>query len=252
MKFALLVLLFAVSFASAAEPVLVGHWKLDEKDGEDVADSSSAKNTAKAMNAPGRVEGKIGGAFSFDGKKQHIEIPNSKELEKIQMESYAIAAWFKAENAPPGTTDDANDAQYGIVLRTGWHEGLTYTKEKKFMFTHWLKGDADPVWTGIGTWETEYEPGTWHHVVGVVDKDARVTKIYIDGELKGTSQEWDAKATARDYEQTTWKIGVGSPTADKYGWPAKGAIDDVRLYASKLSDEQVKALYDATAAGKEK
>jgi hypothetical protein len=244
MKHTLFLLVFAMSVSFAAEPVLVGHWKLDDKDGDTVVDSSTSKNNAKAMNTPGRVEGKLGGALSFDGKKQHVEIPNSKELEKLQMGSYAIAAWFKAENAPPGTTDDANDAQYGIVLRTGWHEGLTYTKDKKFMFTHWLKGDADPVWTGIGTWDTEYAPGEWHHIVGVVDKDAHVAKIYVDGELKGTSQEWDAKAAPRDYEQMTWKIGVGNPDADKYGWPAKGAIDDVRLYASTLSDEQVKALYE--------
>ncbi|HLX61612.1 MAG TPA: LamG domain-containing protein [Planctomycetota bacterium] len=255
MKRAFLILFFA-AFAAftgfAAEPVLVGHWKLDEKDGDVVADSSASKNNAKAMNAPARVPGKVGGAFSFDGKNQYVEIPNSKELEKLQLGSYAIAAWFKAENVPLGTTDEANDAQYGIVLRTGWHEGVTYTKDKKFLFTHWIMGEKDPVWTGIGAWDTDYEPGEWHHLVGVVDKDARVAKIYVDGELKGTTEPWDAKAVAKDYAQITWKIGIGNPGSDKYAWPAKGAIDDVRLYASALSDEQVKAIYDAGAAGKEK
>ncbi len=253
MKFACLILLLAASvFSFAAEPVLVGHWKLDDKDGDVVVDSSPSKNNAKAMNGPGRVDGKVGGAFSFDGKNQYVEIPNSKELEKIQLGSYAIAAWFKAENAPPGTADDANDAQYGIVLRTGWHEGLSYTKDKKFLFTHWIMGGADPVWTGTGAWDMDYEPGEWHHIVGVVDKDARVAKIYVDGELKGTTEAWDSKTPAKDFEQITWKIGVGNPGSEKYAWNAKGAIDDVRMYASALSDEQVKALYDATAAGKEK
>ena len=249
MKHALLFLLLAVSFVSAAEPVLVGQWKLDDKDGDVAADSAPAKNNAKAMNAPARVAGKVGGAFSFDGKKQYVEIPNSKDLEKIQMGSYTVAAWFKAENVPPGS-DDANDAQYGIVIRTGWHEGLAYGNDKKFMFTHWLKGDPDPVWTGIGTGDSDYEPGQWHHVVGVVDKDAHVAKIYVDGELKGTTQEWDAAAVARDYEQITWKIGVGAPGSEKYAWNAKGAINDVRMYSSALTDAQVKALYDTAVKDK--
>ena len=78
-----------------------------------------------------------------------------------------------------------------------------------------------------------------------------MAKIFVDGELKGTTQEWDEKAKAKDFEQITWKIGVASPTAEKWAWPAKASIDDVRLYNGALSDEAVKKLYDTTAAGKE-
>lgn len=250
MKNAVLLLLLVVSSVFAAEPVLVGHWTLDDKDGDVVVDSSSSKNNAKAMNAPTRVPGKVGGAFAFDGKKQFIEIPNTKELEKLHSGSYTMAVWFKADNAPPGT-EDANDAQYALVVRTGHHEGLSYDNNKKFIFTHWLKGEPDPAWTGIGTWDTEYDPGAWQHIVGVVDTKARVAKIFVNGELKGTTNEWDEKAVAKDFEATvTWKIGVGSPSAEKWAWHAKAAIDDVRLYSSALTDDQVKALFDSTNAGK--
>ncbi|HYG74529.1 MAG TPA: LamG domain-containing protein [Planctomycetota bacterium] len=234
--------------AFAGEPV--AHWKLDEKEGDSVADSVN-KNNGKVTGTPGRTAGKVGGALSFNGKDTYVEIPNSKELENVQEGSYSVSAWFKPENAPPGT-DDANDAQYAIVVKTGWHLGLHYGNEKKFMHTHFLKGDTDAVWAGVGTWDTEYEPGSWYHVVGVVDKDARVAKIYVDGELKGTSQEWDEKAVTKEYEQSTWKIGAAAPGAQKWAWNAKGSIDDVRIYASALTDDQVKALYDAGAAGKEK
>ena len=101
----LVLLVCIASFAAAAEPVLVGHWRLDEKDGDVVADSSASKNNAKALNAPGRTAGKVGGAFTFDGKKQFVEIPNCKELEKVNAGSYTIAAWFKADDAPPGSDD---------------------------------------------------------------------------------------------------------------------------------------------------
>lgn len=253
MKNIFALLLFATTAIFAAEPAPVGHWKLDDKTGDTVIDSSSSKNNAKAMHEPARVEGKLGGAFSFDGKKSYVEIPNAKEIDKLQMGSYTVGAWFKAESVPPGATDEANDSNYGIVCRTGFHEGLTYSKDKKFIFTHWVMDGDKPVWTGTGAWETEYEPGTWHHVVGVVDKAGRVAKIYVDGELKGTTDQWDEKAApGRDYGTDTWKIGVGRPAAETYAWHAKAAIDDVRLYNLALTDDQVKTLYDATSSGKDK
>ena len=173
-------------------------------------------------------------------------------MDKIQEGSYTVAAWFKPEIAPPGTEDSANDAQYGIVIKTGWHLGLSYSNNKKFMMTHWLKGDTDPVWKGIGTWQDEYDPGQWYHLVGVVDQKEQVVKIYVDGELKGTSDPWDTGAKTRDYEQQTWKIGVAAPGSEKYAWFAKAMIDDVRIYNGALSDDQVQALYTAGSKGKEK
>ena len=245
MKWTAVFFLLATLSLQAAEPVLVGHWKLDEKDGDVAADSSPSKADAKAMNGPARADGKVAGAFKFDNaKKQYVEIPSHKDLDKLQSGSYTVAAWFKAENAPPGT-EDANDAQYAIVCKIGWHEGISYDSNKKFIFTHWLKGDTDPVWKGIGTWDTEYEPGEWHYVAGVVDTDAHVAKIYVDGELKGTTEEWDAKAVAKDFETLPWKIGSASPAAEKWAWNAKATIDDVRLYNGAMNDDQMKKLFES-------
>ena len=118
--------------------------------------------------------------------------------------------------------------------------------------THWIKGDTDPVWKGSGTWQDEYDPGQWYHLVGVVDQKEQVVKIYVDGDLKGTSDPWDAGAKTRDYEQQTWKIGVAAPGSEKYAWFAKAMIDDVRIYKGALTDDQVQALYTAGSKGKEK
>lgn len=244
MKIAALFALIVVgTFASAADPVLVGHWKLDEKEGDVAVDSSPSKNNGKIHGAPARVAGKVGGAMQFDGKSQYIEIPNTPELENVQEGNFTIAAWFKAENAPPGT-EAANDAQYTLIAKTGWHLGLNYTNDKKFIFTYWVKGDGDPVWTGAGAWDQEYEPGEWHHLVGTVDQEARTVSIYLDGELKQTTDAWDAALKPRDYEKITWKIGISSPGAEQWSWPAKGAIGDVRIYNGALNAEKVKALFD--------
>jgi hypothetical protein len=236
----------------AADPELAGHWKLDDKGGGTVVDSSAAKNPGKIVAQPGRTTGKFGGAFTFNGKDSYVEIPNSKDLDQIQNGSYSIAAWFRPEIVPPGTEDTANDAEYGIVIKTGWHEGLSYNRHKQFTMTHWIRGDTDPVWNGIGTWEDEYAPGEWYHLVGVVDQNERVVRIFVNGELKRTSDPWNKGAKTRDYEQHTWKIGVAAPGSDQYAWFAKGAIGDVRIYKGALTDGQVKALFDSSAKGEAK
>lgn len=241
--FVLLAALLASQTGLSAEPPLAGHWKLDDKSGDTVLDSSTAKNHGKAVSQPNHATGKMGGALAFNGKDNYVEIPTSKDFEKIQDTSYAIAAWFKPEIVPPGTEDTANDAEFGIVMKTGWHEGLSYNRNKQFSMTHWLKGATEPVWNGIGTWEDQYEPGEWYHIVGVVDQKERVVKIFVNGELKKTSDPWSAGAKARDYEQMTWKIGAAAPGNNQYAWFAKGAIDDVRIYKDSLTDDQVKALY---------
>jgi hypothetical protein len=79
--------------------------------------------------------------------------------------------------------ETANDHEFGIVIKTGWHEGLSYNRNKQFVMAHWLAGGADSVWHGIGTWDAEYEPGSWYHLVGVVDQSERVVKIFVNGDL---------------------------------------------------------------------
>jgi len=250
------VLLLAATLATrtvlSAEPQLAGHWKLDDKGGDRVLDSSAAKNHGKAVSQPSHTTGKIGGALAFNGKDGYVEIPNSKDLEHIQDGSYTVAAWFKPDIVPPGQEEAANDAQFGIVIKAGWHEGLSYNSHKQFTMAHWLKGDGEPVWNGIGTWDDEYEPGEWYHIAGVVDQKDRLVQIFVNGVLKKTSDPWSQGAKARDYEQQTWKIGVAAPGSDKYAWFAKGAIDDVRIYKEALTEDQIKALYNAGASGKEK
>jgi hypothetical protein len=73
------------------------------------------------------------------------------------------------------------------------------------VFEHWLGGPKpeEPEWKGAGTWDAEYEPGQWYHVVGVVDQSGGSTKIYVNGEM-ANSDDWPAKSKARDYGTKTW------------------------------------------------
>ena len=99
-------------------------------------DDQKVDDGAKAVGKVEFAEGKKGGALKLDGTG-HVEVANTDALEKLQADSYTVMAWFKPESVPPGT-ESANDARYGIVVKAGWHTGLSYNSEKQFVMEHWL------------------------------------------------------------------------------------------------------------------
>ena len=220
---------------------LLGYWKLDEKEGEKLEDASGRGNHGKAIGKVDRVAGKLGGGLQFDGSANSYGVlPHTPELDKVQEGSYTLAAWFCPTDVPAGR-EEANNANYGIVMKQGWHEGLHFNHDGQLMMTHWL---APEVWAGVGTWDTSYEAGKWVHVAGVVDASAGSTAIFVDGELK-QQNDWETKGKAKEYKaDDPWRIGTGCPTAEKWAWNAKAKVDDVRIYNRALSPMEIKAIYE--------
>jgi hypothetical protein len=226
--------LAVVALIGVQDDSLVLHLKFDDQ---------KIDEGAKAVGKVEFAEGKKGGAIKLDGTG-HVEVASTDALDKIQADSYTVMAWFKPESVPPGT-ESANDARYGIVIKAGWHTGLSYNNEKQFVMEHWLApaaGSDEPVWAGAGTWEDSADAGKWYHVAGVVDRKAGSTKLYLNGELKN-SADWEAGKASRDPGKQPWRVGIASPGAEKWGWPAKGLVDDVRLYKKALSDAEITAIY---------
>ena len=75
---------------------LIGHWKLDDDKAEDASGGGAAGTVAGGATF---VEGKLGKALKVDGKGSRVELPNSDALDKVQENSYSVAAWFKPEDA---------------------------------------------------------------------------------------------------------------------------------------------------------
>jgi len=223
---------------------LAGHWRLD--DAKDAVAADATGGTAgKLVKEPKWIDGKLAGALAFDGTEKYVEIPNSPALENVQEGSYSLAAWFKPDDVPKGPEDE-NSGSYCIVTKVGWHLGLRFNPEGRFVMDHWLKGEKEdePIWAGGGTWENSYEAGKWYHVVGTVDRTLGAVKVYVNGEAAGAG-EFEAGKAAREYAQVPWRIGIASPGAPKWSWPAKGSIDDVRIYKKALGEAEVQALYKA-------
>lgn len=221
---------------------LVGHWPLDQAQQEVwVEDRSGYGHRGRLIGPVSWVAGKIGRALFLDGRGSYVELAGHPALDSIHRQSFSLSAWFRPEDVPRGQ-GPARDASYGIVLRTGWHIGLLFNNEARFIMTDWLKGDIEPLWNSAGTWGMTYAPGHWYHLAGVVDRGLGRVHLYVNAVLKHT-QPFDPSREVYEVPYGAWRIGIGNPDFADWSWPARGAIDDVRIYNRPLSPTDVRLLF---------
>ena len=217
-----------------APPLPIAHWKLDEASGTTAEDSVGGNDGQLNGNA-NWITGEIGGGLAFDyaDGQDYIEIPNSSGLENVQEGDYTLMAWFRPDSTPPGSGSD-NDAKYGILIKAGWHTGISFTNDNRFAFEQVLDDN-----TGLSAISTNsFSPGDFYHVAGVIDRSAGTQSLYVNGQLEGT-RSFTPGAAAREYGTESWKIGVANPYSSTWGWQADGVIDDVRIYDRALNITEI-------------
>ena len=94
-----------------------------------------------------------------------------------------------------------------------------------------------------GKWKTApglIQPGSWYHLVFVIDEPNQVMKIYYNGteaSLSFVSDEARQQADFRYDFKTSGPFWIGSFPGGTYGF--KGHLDDMRVYNRVLSDEEI-------------
>ncbi len=222
-SFVLVLGLALTSIVEAADPSLVGWWRLDEGSGTIAKDSSGNGNDGTLEGGPQRVAGKIGGALKLDGDDDQITL---KDVLTVGSSSNTVAAWIKVPLA--GTEGLDATERVGLVLgnyndspNTNWE--LHAAGEMRLW---WDGGQIDHRGT------TDLRDNTWHHIAWVRDKATNANYMYIDGGLETTIATLGADLTFN----TTHKIG-----GDNRGSPPNfhGLLDDVQIYSRALSQEEI-------------
>jgi len=222
---------------------LVGHWRLDG----DARDSSGSGFHGNAVGNPAAVPGQLGQALQFNGADQVVNLPNSPELDRVHEDSYTLSAWFRPDAVPPTSEEDSSRSRSGILLKQGWHLGLTYDHRKYFIMDHWISPEKN---VGVVGDSKACLPGAWYHVAGVVDREAGATLVYVNGQ-RVKKRTWPPGSIARNYGKSPWRIGQGAPGSPRHAWPARGAIDDVRIYDRALEAAEILKLHEAGLAGRD-
>ena len=230
----------APSTAKEIPPGLEGRWTLEGLRMGQADDVSGHDRHATAFGTVAFVPGRLGLAAAFDGGDGYLELPRSEALDRLQEGPYTLSAWFKPADIPRGP-EHLNGAFYGIVIKHGLHVGLSYSHEHggSFEMMHWLRG----VRRAGGPTSRAFAPGAWYHLAGTADPGAGRTRLHVNGE-QVLDVAWPAgdRVAEPGHGRKPWRIGIALPKAKEWGWSAKGAVDDVRLYSRVLDPAEIAAL----------
>ena len=166
----------------------------------------------------------------FNGSSYIKTFPG--EFSWSNYDNLTIAAWVKPTTTPSSWTGSigiAHDGSYNYKLFGISNYGGKFT-------VHTVTGTA---WTS--TQSTYVCPlNEWHHYVATLE--GTTCKMYIDGALNKTfTVDW---GTATNHSSPQFQIGVDLPGTDEI---YTGYYSDARIYATALSADDVKSLYQNCA-----
>jgi hypothetical protein len=204
--------------ADASKPTtegLVVHWKFDDAKGEAATDSSEKKNNGTLTNSPSWVQGKVGGAISFDeGKNSSAAIATVAGLAEGNT-AHTISAWIKVTKLP--------ENRAWILLLGNEGEGSH----------HWLinaQGETQfGVWGGDQT-KPALKTGEWQHIA--ITYDGTNLKSYVNGAAGET--------TTATFNLQGAPLTVAQAHNNENSF--EGQFDDVRVYNRALTEKEVAAL----------
>jgi serine/threonine protein kinase len=174
------------------------------------------------------------------GSTNYVDILNHRGpgLETLQGEAYTLSAHFMPADVP--AQDKPDERQFAILMKQGYHLGLSYGYDRRFAMSHqYIESGRTNLAAAVSS--GKFDVNKWHHVVGTVNRKEGTVALYVDGEEVGSAS---FPANSRSYTSAKpWRIGVASPKGKSHQWFADGAVDQVRMYSRTLESEEVKELY---------
>ena len=218
--------LVLTSTASAADPNLVGWWRLNEGSGTTAIDSSGNNLNGELVDDPVWVAGIQGTALQLIGGN-HVAVPGYEGI--LGTHARTSAAWI-----------NVNKTSASILTWGPSGEGTKWV-----MRTH--NGPASlrlECGRGNTYGTTDLVDGEWHHVAVVLvddgSPDVSELLLYVDGKLDPI----DPTGTPRQMNTSSggeFRIGYD---LNNTGRTFDGMIDDVRIYDRALSADDIQALMD--------
>jgi hypothetical protein len=196
--------------ASAADPNLVGWWKLDEGQGQTAYDSAGS-NDGTIYGATWTT-GKLGGALEFDGDGDYVNTNDAFNYNALTVSAWVyIATNPNAYRAVVSNDDGSNGFYLGIQPGGYWISYLRASGAR-------------------GGLTTSIDVGKWTHLV--LTWDGTTHTFYRNGVF--VDDEVDSPGTM------TADVYIGDSPG--YANNIDGAIDDVRIFDRALSEEEIQAV----------
>ena len=153
----------------------------------------------------------------------HISTESSiTELAIAGDQNYTAMAWVRFDN------QTGDNMIFGGTLGDVMHHG---SRDATYHSGHW----GDDLQGGTT------DPGNWHHVT-YTNTEAGLQEIFVDGASVGSGAEAGTGGYTNNADEI---LLVGT---SRNGGSLRGALDDVRIYDSVLTKEEIEAIINSTTA----
>jgi len=221
-------------------PGLIGHWKMDEVSGTNVADDSGYENHGSAGNGPPIPQlSKFSYGRYFNGNGI-ITIPDAVDI-NFGTSSFSVSGWQKISSLDYPLTNFAvkkgNGCHYApdAGVFPGWDIGHGF---KSNSLNVCIRDHNNAMVRKYIQLDDGYQPiGQWVHYIVVFDREHhKKAFVYINGKKQSNSMDISSVLGSVDNPKD---LEFGS----LYGWKTKGTLDDYRMYNRALHAHEVESIY---------
>jgi hypothetical protein len=205
---------------------LIAYWPMNERD------SREALDVAGRERMPGDIEGNVttdvrgifsSGAYSFEGSEAAVNVSNDSLL-RPDTEELTLSAWVKPQGSQP---------PFATIAAKGLDDG--YQMHLESGQPVFEKGAGPEAQSSV-----TLNDGEWYHIVGAYKNESSSDnlKIYVNG---ASEPSWEGDDNLGAAVGDNLGIGNNLQDPDRH---FNGYIDEVRLYDRRLTEDEIKDLYD--------
>jgi hypothetical protein len=216
--------------ASAYTPIskgLILYYPFNPGSDKNTADKSGKSGFGVVHGATWTADGKVGGAFVFDGRSGYIATTSQNNLNLTK--EFSICLWMKPGKQSRG--------EIGIISKAKWRDagysvGMDQYHTNVVCF-HAYGGD-EPV-LNLRSTSNAIVQDEWNHIAVTFDASS-AAKIYRNGEEVGSGN------AAGPVAKSAAKLVIGKYDEDAPAF--NGIIDEVMIFNRVLSADEVRQIYD--------
>ncbi len=178
-------------------------------------------------------------SLSFDGTNDYVEVPYDATMNPSG--DFSVNVWVKV-----GASSDWQSSVTSRSANTACGEDANRTKgymvyiQADEEWSFWNGNCEDRTWARLDT-SVDVNLNTWQMQTVTYDASETMMKLYVDGVLIGNDNS--NTLTANDNEPL--RIGAGATNEDTPRYWFNGKIDEVAIWSSTLSSDEIVQLYNS-------
>ena len=217
---------------------LLASYSFDEGTDTIVKDASSNKlDLALNADTTWNTDGVVNGCLDLTGRI--VAVADTSIDQEFQLQAFTFASYVRI---------DPNITGANYIMSIGDNTGLWVRSDDGAIrfYLHYLAPDSSAGWVGIYATDVDMRDGLWHHVAVTFDTTDLMASIFVDGDvvLTDTVRNTGTGLVPPPHSQIWYKWDGFSIGANGNSQFTHGSIDEARIYASKLTGDEIKALVE--------